>query len=416
MKRTSMLSLVALIAAGITPAAAQAPKISGLVQVWWNLTTPSELRNNSTTLPTTAGGRTYFNLRSEFRENTFAVRRTELKFAGKIVDGVEYEAMIDPSISPSTTNSILQDATITYKTGLGLDFKVGQMKAFQTYEGLNSSSELLFVERSQMGRTIGDVRQRGAAAIYSFGEPKDFAGRVVLGAFNGVTKVNDSNASKDFVARFDFTVAKDHRFGLYTLQGSTDLNDKDSSALTARTFTGAVNAPTAAAIVDNKDKTSHLGAYYVFQTADWHLSAEYVNGLLGRGYGIASTSTLVNGAATAALREHLDQKFMGFVLTGAYTFGNHTVLARYDSMNYNQGDKWYTAANPYKVGTADYTPKYTETSVGYLYAFKPESLKSANIKLNYISRSKNFLAPRAAAGETSEQGGDTIVAAFQIAF
>lgn len=416
MKRTSLMSLVALLAAGATPAAAQAPKISGLVQVWWNLTTPSQLRNNSGTLATSAGNRAYYNLRGEFKENTFAVRRTELKFSGKVVDGVEYEVMIDPSISPSTTNSILQDAALTYKTGTGLDFKVGQMKAFQTYEGLNSSSELLTIERSQLGRTIGDVRQRGAAALYSFGEPKDFAGRVVLAAFNGAPKVNDGNASKDFVARVDFTVAKDHRFGLYTLQGTTDLNDKDSSALTARTFTGAVGGPSAAEIVDNKDKTSHVGAYYAFQTADWHLSAEYVNGLLGRGYGIASTSTLVNGAATAALREHLDQKFMGFVLTGAYTFGNHTVLGRYDSMNYNQGDKWYTAANPYKVGSADYTPKYREITVGYLYAFKPESLKAANIKLNYISRSKNFLAPRAAAGETTEQGGNTIVAAFQVAF
>ena len=342
--------------------------------------------------------------------------------------------MIDPSISPSTTNSILQDAAITWKSPFGIDVKMGQMKAFQTYEGLNSSSELLTIERSQMGRTIGDVRQRGVAALYSYGDPKDFAGKVVLGAFNGDVKVNDTNAQKDFVARLEFQAVKDHKFGLYTLQGVTNLNDKDSSPLQSRTWTGAAPAPAALDVVGNKDKTSHLGAFYVFQTADVLLSAEYIAGTLGRGYGIASTASLVNAAAgvnqttynaTAAAREHLDQKFMGLVLTGAYTLGNHTFLARWDSMNYNQGDKWYTAANPYKVnvtaangstGVADYTPKYTELTVGYLYAFKPESVKAANFKLNYIARSKNFLAPYTVNNQTSEQGGNTVVAAFQVAF
>ncbi|HJV21281.1 MAG TPA: porin [Holophagaceae bacterium] len=413
MKRTSLLSLVALIAAGVTPAAAQA-KVGGLVQVWWNITTPEDVRNNTAATK-------YYNLRGEFKENTFAIRRVELKFSGKITDDVEYEAMIDPSqnitttAGPANTLNILQDANITWKSGVGFDVKMGQMKAFQTYEGLNSSSELMLVERSQMGRTIGDVRQRGIAAIYGYGDPKDFAGKIVLGAFNGAVKQNDGNAQKDFVARLEFTAAKDHKFGIYTLQGSTDLNDKATSPLTARTFSG-VNTPTSQEILDNKDKTSHVGAFYVYQTADLLLSAEYINGLLGRGYGIASTATLVNGAAAPALREHLDQKFMGYVLTGAYTMGSHTLLARYDFMNYNQGDKWYTATNPYKTATADFTPKYREITVGYLYAFKPETLKAANFKLNYIARSKNFLAPRAAAGETSEQGGNTLVAAFQVAF
>ena len=360
MKRASFLSLAALLAAGVTPASAQA-KVGGLVQVWWNLTTPSEFRNNSTTLNTLAGGRSYYNLRSEFKENGFAIRRVELKFSGKIVDDVEYEAMIDPSISPSTTNSILQDASITWKSPLGLDIKMGQMKAFQTYEGLNSSSEILTVERSQMGRTIGDVRQRGVAAIYGFGDAKDLAGKVVLGAFNGDVKVNDSNAQKDFVARVEFQAAKDHKFGVYTLQGQTNLNDKDSSPLQSRTWTGAAPAPAALDVVGNKDKTSHLGAFYVFQTSDLHLSAEYVAGTLGRGYGIASTASLVNAAqganqtaysATAAAREHLDQKFMGLVLTGAYTTGNHTFVGRWHSMNNKRGEMWYTVANPYKVNVS----------------------------------------------------------------
>ncbi len=431
MKRSHLLPLAALLVAGTIPAAAQV-KVGGLVQVWYNQILDSNLRNNSASLGTTAGGRSYYNLRSEFKENGFAIRRTELKFSGSVVDGVEYEVMIDPSINTSPTNpTILQDAVITYKTGFGVDFKVGQMKIFQTYEGLNSSSELLLVERSQMGRTMGDVRNRGGAAIVNFGDPKEFGGRFVLGAFNGspagVDKGNDNNAQKDFVLRVDFNLGKDQKFGAYTLQGSTNANDKigAGNAPVAGTFTAAdpAKVPTTQQVLDNKDKTTNLGAYYVFQNADWHLSAEYITGLLGR-----RNATILN-AAGAAGREHLDQKFQGIVLTGAYTFGNHTLVARLDQMNYNKGDQWYTTYNPYTTTAANtpllgagttapvaYTPKYTEITAGYLYAFKPETLKAANIKVNYIHRSKNFLAPLAATGQTGEQGGDNVVVAFQVAF
>ncbi|HJV23779.1 MAG TPA: hypothetical protein VJ570_13835, partial [Holophagaceae bacterium] len=127
----------------------------------------------------------------------------------------------------------------------------------------------------------------------------------------------------------------------------------------------------------------------------------------------------------AAKREALDQKYLGFYATVAYTTGAHTFALRYDRMNYNQGDKWYTAFDPYTQsapGTArlvngapvDYTPKYTEATAGYTYAFNPKLVKAANLKVNYIWRSKNFLAPNAS--QTGEQGGDSAVVAFQITF
>jgi hypothetical protein len=427
MKRSHLLPLAALLVAGVVPASAQV-KVNGLVQVWYNQILDSNLRNNSATLGDVSGNRSYYNLRSEFKEDGFSIRRTELKFSGKIVDDVDFEVMIDPTINTSAGNpTILQDAVITYKSSFGVDFKLGQMKTFQTYEGLSSSGELLLVERSQMGRTLGDVRNRGGAAIVPFGDPKEFGGRAVVGFFNGsplgVDKGNDNNAQKDFVARLEFNLGKEQKFGAYTLQGSTNNNDKIGAALVAGTFTNAdpAKAPTAQQVLDNKDKTTNLGAFYVYQNADFHASAEVITGLLGRRF-----ATVLN-AAGAAGREHLDQRFQGIVLTGAYTFGNHTVIARFDSMNYNQGDKWYTTYNPYTTTTTgtpllvngakvDYTPKYTETTLGYLYAFKPETLKAANIKVNYIHRSKNFLAPLAAAGQTGEQGGDNVVVAFQVAF
>lgn len=46
-----------LVAAlNLTTSAQGQVKVLGLVQVWWNLTTPSDLRNNSATLPTAARG------------------------------------------------------------------------------------------------------------------------------------------------------------------------------------------------------------------------------------------------------------------------------------------------------------------------------------------------------------------------
>lgn len=416
MKRLTLAAL-ALVSAGSLRA--QDVKFGGLVQVWATQMMDSNLRGNGAA----STGSAYYNLRGEFKENTFSIRRTEIKLSGKITEDVEWEVMVDPAINTSATNpTILQDAAIVYKTGFGVDFKLGQFKNQQTFEGLQSSSELLFAERSQIARVFGDKRDRGVVASTTLGDPKGFGAKLSVGLFNGLTdavsgKGNDTNAQKDTVARIDLNYGKVHRFGVYTLSGSTDLKDANGS-LKALTFAGTA-VPSATDILDNKDKTTNLGAYYVYQDAAWHFSGEVISGLLGRRF--ASL-----GAATgSALRQHLDQKFMGYVATAAYTTGAHTFMARYDLLNYNQGNDWYTAYNPYTQsapGTrrlvngaaVDYTPKYTELTAGYLYAFKPEKLKAANLKLNYIARGKNFLAPNI--NQTGEQGGNTFVAAFQIAF
>ncbi len=415
MMRTTLnrtLGLAALAVITAVPASAQAPKISGLLQVWNSQMTDNNLRLNAKE----PGGT--FNLRSEFQENGFSIRRSEIKLAGSITDDIEYEVMMDPSINTSTSNpSILQDAAITWKLGSGLDLKVGQFKNLQTLEGLTSSGEILFAERAQLARQFGDKRDRGAAFSYSTGDPKDFAFKGTVALFNGMNdaiagKGNDTNAQKDLVLRADVTLNRVHRFGAYTLQGGTDQADK--GALAAKTFAGAAGSvPSAASVLDAKDRTTNLGAYYVFQNDVWTFSGEVMTGQLGRRYPSV-------GAAGAASRQHLDQKFMGAWLTGGYTTGHHTFLLRYDMANYNQGGDWYTAYNPYiqsapgvSTGT-DYTPKFTEITAGYLYAFKPEKIKAANLKVNYIARSKNFLRPRA--GQTGEQGGDTLLVALQVAF
>jgi len=403
----------ALLALGMTPAFAQAPKVSGDVQVWYTQMDSNNLRLNG------AAPGSYFNLRSEFKENSFVIRRSEIKLSGNITDDLEYEVMFDPSISTSATNpNILQDSFIVWKPVEGFSLRAGQMKLQQTYEGTGSSTELLFAERSQLGRVFGDKRDRGFVAAQEVGDAKNFAAKFSLGVFNGMSdatsgKSNDTNAQKDFVARVDFTFEKIHKFGVYTLQGGTDQTDK--AGLLPLTFAGTT-APASADVLGSKDKTTNIGAYYAFQNDHWIATAEYITGALGRRF--ASLGT----AAGTAKRQYLDQKFQGYYVTGGYTTGHHTFLARYDMLNYNSGDNWYTNFNPYKesapgVATGkDYTPKFTETSFGYTYAWKPEKVKAANFKLNYILRSKNFLAPNTGAGQTTEQGGNTLVAALQVAF
>lgn len=414
MKRTLLAPLALLVAA--LPAAAQdaTPKVSGLLQVWYTQMLDSNLRQDGLAK---TNGNAYYDLSGNYTENTFLIRRSEIHVSGAVpgAEGFSYELNIDPSINTGATNpTILQDATITYKNG-AFGVTAGQFKNQRTYEGLVGSSTLIFAERSQLGRRLGDKRDRGLAASYAFGD-QDFGAKVTAAVFNGMVdatsgKSNDTNAQKDFVGRVDFNLGKEQKFGVWTLQGGTDQADKGS--LTALTFAGA-NAPSSAEVLDNKDKTQQYGAFYVYDNGTWHFDGEVVNGKLGR------LAASLNGAAGAAKREALDQKFLGYYATAAYTTGSHTFALRYDFMNYNQGNDWYTDYNPYTESApgvsrgGDYTPKYTEVTAGYTYAFNPKVLKAANLKVNYIHRSKNFLAP--GAGQSGEQGGDTAILAFQIAF
>ena len=146
MKRVTLSALSVLLMAGA--AHAQAPKVSGLVQAWYTQMADSNLRNSSSSVKPNR----YYNLRSEFTENGFHIRRTELKVAGKVMDEVEYEVMFDPSIGTGSSN-ILQDAAIKYKLGGGFEIKVGQFKNLQGHEAATSSSELLLAERSMFNRT-----------------------------------------------------------------------------------------------------------------------------------------------------------------------------------------------------------------------------------------------------------------------
>ena len=413
MKKFRLALVAAMVAAGA--AQAQDVKVNALFIAWYTQMMDNSLRLNG--IPTgqtlsyySLGGTKGTSAFSPYNENGFSVRRAEIYVSAKITDEISGNLMLDPN-QPAP---LLFDAFLTWKPVSMFEIRVGQFKPIGYEASLVAAPDLLFTDRGQVVRYGTDYRDRGLLATVGFGD-KVFSGRVGLGVFNGSTdRQNENNAQKDFVLRADFKIGTDHMLGAYGQQGSTNLADKTGSGVAAGTFTGT--GPNAAEVFDAKDKTSNYGAYYVFNHGPFHVDAEATTGLLGR----RNASLLP--AAGAAKRQHLDQKFLGYYLTGAYTLGQHMVRARYDFMNYNQGDKWYTAYNPYKESApgvartdgGDYSPKYREITVGYTFAFKADSFRKANVKFDYIFRSKNFLAPLV--GQVGEQGGDSLVGAFQVYF
>lgn len=392
-----ILPLIALAVAG-TAIQAQAPTLSGNLQVWYSQMLDNNLRLNDAAKYTNA-------IRSEFRENAFLVRRSELKLAGRVTDEITGELLIDPSIPSSATNHLLQDVLLIWKPAKAWEVRIGQFKTQQTLEPTYSSSEQVFIDRSMLAAAFGDIRDRGATVSYLFGMKEGFAGKATVGAFNGAGKVADANAQKDFVARLDCTYGKAHRFGVYALQGGTDQPDK--GALVARTFAGA-GAPTAAQVLEDRDQTRQVGLFYQYTEGPWMGTLEAIQGRVGRRAAAVGTS------AGAAGREFLGQRFLGWNLSGGYTVGHHIWNLRYDVLDWNAGRDWYGAANPYLSGGVDSTPKFTVATAGYTYAFNPAKVKAAKLSVNYIARSRNHLKPRP--GQTGEQGGDSLVTQFQVTF
>jgi len=392
---------------------AQDLKVNAIVDVWYTQMLDNNLRLNS------AYSGKYYPLLPAFTENGFSVRRTELWLNGTINPDITYQIMFDPSLSTTSgavtgnNPTLLNDASINWKVTPKLSVKVGQFKPLQTLEGsMTGTAAILFYDRSMLARVFGDKRDRGAVATYSDGDPKAFNWKVNLGVTNGSSdydfgKGNDRNAQKDWVARMEFAHGTTHRYGAYYRSGSTDAADK--GALVAGTGLGAPPSD----ILAHKDETTNLGAYYAFDSGPWQGSAEIITGLLGRRF-----PTVFN-TSNAAMRQHLDQKFLGYTLSGAYKMGRHWLTARYDFLDMNAGDDFYGPSNPYRPTTgalagSDFSPAYSEFIVGWNYLLTPGKYAQGKVKVNYILRSKNFLQPRA--GQTGEQGGDSLLLSLQIGF
>ncbi|NTW84549.1 MAG: hypothetical protein HGB30_00130 [Holophagaceae bacterium] len=411
MKISRLAGVAALLAAGI--AQAQDVKVNALIELWYTQMADNNLRLDSAVKP--GGASAYYDGMSSgrFAENGFTVKRSEVYLSQTISDSISWNLMFDPNNSTSSVgNNVLHDAVITWNLGKGFVLKAGQFKMPTSYEAtIVSAKDLYFFDRNQLNRVFGDKRDRGAWLSYAYGNAKGLNGKLSVAISNGSTDDGsggktavDANSQKDFTVRYEGGFGSAHKFGAYYREGVTNL--KNSTFVTPTTIPAGT---TAQQIKDNKDKTTLQGLFYAYDTAKLHFDFEYATGLLGRRY-----PSLFAATTAAMSREHLDQKFAGYSGTLIYKMGQHQVALRYDSLHYNSGNNWYSAANPYKLTTGDYTPKYTETTVGYNYLFVPGKYSVAKLKLDYIMRSKNFLSPRA--GQTGEQGGNSFVASLGIGF
>lgn len=139
-------------------------------------------------------------------DDTFRIRRTELKFTGEVNPQVKWTAMIDPSKGLSLNNTvttlsgtpvlretsvnqgsrILQDAFITLGYFKHLSLNIGQFKIPLSLEGLQSSAGLdteraLFASDRVRGGSYGDIRDIGVMAYGPISSQLDYQ----LGVFNG---------------------------------------------------------------------------------------------------------------------------------------------------------------------------------------------------------------------------------------
>jgi Phosphate-selective porin O and P len=162
--------------------------------------------------------------------NTFRIRRAEIKLSGKITRDWGFEVMLDPSkqqnFTVTTTPAtgvgtaacsgtdckLLQDLGVTFFGLKGHEFTLGQKKIALTEEGVRSSSELDFAERAQVTRTFSDRRETGFFYKGEYGEHFGALASITNGTASNVN--DDSNDTLFFAGRFDVKPLPGLMFGL----------------------------------------------------------------------------------------------------------------------------------------------------------------------------------------------------------
>jgi len=399
--KPGVLSAVLACALAI-PAAAAELRLSGLLQVWY--TRPfGELPVGDPAVPPNR----YYHLRDEFTQDSYHVRRAEMKVAGEMGEKVSFVVMADPAIGMRSSN-VLQDAYLELRPIGRVALRAGQMKTLQTREGLAGSGSLLFAERGQVARLFGDVRDRGAVLAWTARANEGDSLVALAALFNGSGKDSDVNARKDAVLRLEWRRG-DHSAGIYGLLGATD-RAGDAVAL----ILAGEDAPSARAVREAADRTRQLGAYCAFEHGPLRLELEALGGSLGRRH------ATLGAAAGPARREHLDQRLLGLAASGAWTAGRHTLAARFDRLDFNWGDRFYTSFDPYRQSApdvareGDFTPVFTEASLGWSFALDRDQPDAAKLQATYVRRSRNILRPPP--GEAGARGGDSLVLVFQASF
>jgi len=140
-------------------------------------------------------------------QDTFRLRRTELKFSGNITPGASWTVMFDPAkrltlqkdargavTDIDNRNNVLQDAFVAYRINPHLTVDIGQEKIPFGMEGLRSSAQLDTVERSlltDVGK-LSDRRDIGIQVKWDSRREWELVGSYLNG--NELNRDDDNNA------------------------------------------------------------------------------------------------------------------------------------------------------------------------------------------------------------------------------
>ncbi|MCM3877906.1 MAG: OprO/OprP family phosphate-selective porin [Thermoanaerobaculia bacterium] len=293
--------------------------------------------------------------------NTFRLRRSEIKLNGRITPAWGFEVMLDPSkaINPQTAGTdakILQDLAVTYLGLKGHELSLGQKKITLTEEGLRSSSELDFAERSQVVRAVSDRRETGFFYKGEVGELVTFWSSITNGVV--ANQNDDSNDSVNFAGRLDFKPMHGLLVGVSGLTSGGEGRD-------------------------------HLGR------TRWGVHVKYDGGPLGFR---AEFVRAEDESGTAAAKTMLGSQ--GWYATVLYSFTQQWQLGvRYDEFTKNTG--------------VDPLNKIKTFTGGLHYLVKG---KNMNLKLNYLNVKEDNRTVTLNGVTTPEDSYSQFVVAAQVAF
>jgi len=167
-------------------------KFNGIFQAW-------------ATNDNTSSSVTHFNMK---------VRRAEMKLSGSVLEDTRWFVMMDPAKTLVATgdNKILQDLGIAHSFFMPeLEFTVGQFKAPNVAESLDSTAELPLAERSIGARMFGEKRSPGAMLTY---KTMMYKAAVMIDNGQGNNQA-DNNNRKDLDMRLDLMPTDEIKAGAF---------------------------------------------------------------------------------------------------------------------------------------------------------------------------------------------------------
>lgn len=234
----------------------------------------------------------------------FEIRNARMSVEGKIVPAVGYKAEIDLSDEGAIK---MLDAYIRLQPKKSVRFTLGQMRVPFTIDAHRSPHLQYFANRSFIAKQVGNVRDVGVAASWTFG--KELPVTVEGGIFNGSGLTNQKNFWTD-----------DYNFSL------------KAQTMIARQFNITLSCQRATA-GDVNVMMYDAGAYW--QSTRWHIEAEYLRKHYHRNLFAPVNAVDVFAAYRLPLRESLT----AISFLGRYDYmSDHSKGIKDDSGNLNTDD------------------------------------------------------------------------------